>query len=75
MDKNEQLNSSSIDQHLSPSLELKLKQGGLTGLQNLGNTVNLLLINKHEFQFQFLVFHEFCTSMFVEYETIIIVLF
>lgn len=73
--------ASSIDRQSSQllsSLESQLKQGGLTGLQNLGNTVIFFLsFSKFniEDKYNFIVFYEFRTSMFIKYKTTHIVLF
>ena len=52
-----------------------LMNGGLCGLQNLGNTVKFNECGLFLQRINLLVFHEFGATMFVEYKTSFIVLF
>jgi hypothetical protein len=52
----------------------ELINGGLTGLQNLGNTVKFAVSLDLNYSFV-LVLHEFSPSMSVEHQTIALVLF
>lgn len=67
-----------VADRLSLSPESELIRGGLTGLQNLGNTVRSInrqwLSQTDEFLL-FLVLYEFSSSMLVEYKTIVVVCF
>ena len=73
MAKGSSMDRSGRSHSLSP-YDPRLEHGGLTGLQNLGNTVSIYFFHCILLIFHFIVFYEFSASMFIEYKTTFIIL-